>query len=160
MSAKDILGLVISIGICQLAGVVGGIFTASSVNTWYAALTKPSFSLPNWLFSPVWITLYGLMGIALFLVAKKGLAAEGVKAALVLFAAQLLANVLWSALFFGLKLPLAAFLEIVVLWVLILLTTITFFQISKPAGVLLLPYLLWVGFASVLNFFLWSLNRS
>jgi len=160
MNTKDILGLVVSICICQLAGVVGGIFTASSVNSWYAALAKPSFSPPNWLFSPVWITLYGLMGIAFFLVAKKGLAAEGVKVALVLFAAQLIGNILWSVLFFGLKLPLIAFLEIVVLWVLILLTTVKFFQISKPAGVLLLPYLLWVGFASVLNFFLWSLNRS
>jgi len=160
MGTKDILGLVMAIVICQVAGVVGGLFTASSVDTWYAALTKPSFNPPNWLFSPVWITLYALMGVALFLVFKKGLDAEGVKVALVLFAAQLLGNVLWSVLFFGLQLPLIAFLEIVVLWVLILLTMIKFFQISKPAGWLLFPYLLWVGFASVLNFFLWSLNRS
>jgi len=160
MGMKDILGLVMAILICQVAGLVGGLFTASSVDTWYAALTKPSFNPPNWLFSPVWITLYALMGVALFLVFKKGLDAEGVKVALVLFAAQLLGNVLWSVLFFGLQLPLIAFLEIVVLWVLILLTMIKFFQISKPAGWLLFPYLLWVGFASVLNFFLWSLNRS
>lgn len=160
MGVKDIPGLVISIVICQLAGVVGGLFTASSVDTWYATLIKPSFNPPNWLFSPVWITLYGLMGIALFLVFKKGLDAKGVKVALVLFFAQLAANTLWSVLFFGLKLPLVALLEIVVLWALILLTMIKFFKVSMPAGLLLLPYILWVSFAAVLNFFLWSLNRS
>ena len=160
MSVKDILGLAVSVVICQLAGVVGGLVTASSVDTWYAALIKPSFNPPNWIFSPVWITLYGLMGIALFLVYKKGLGVAGVKAALILFFVQLIANSLWSVLFFGLKLPLIAFLEIVVLWLLIFVTMIKFFKLSKPAGVLLLPYLLWVSFASVLNFFLWSLNRS
>ena len=160
MKAKDVLGLLIAIVICQLAGIVGGLFTASSVNTWYATLIKPSFNPPNWLFSPVWITLYGMMGIALFLVFKRGLDAEGVKAALVLFVAQLIGNALWSVLFFGLKLPLVALLEILVLWILILLTMIRFFKISRPAGLLLLPYLLWVSFASVLNFFLWLLNRS
>jgi tryptophan-rich sensory protein len=160
MRAKDILSLLISIVICQLAGVVGGLVTASSVDTWYATLTKPSFNPPDWIFSPVWITLYGLMGIALFLVYKKGLDAEGFKVAFVLFLVQLIGNVLWSVLFFGLKLPFIAFLEIVVLWVLILLTMIKFMKISRPAGLLLVPYLLWVSFASVLNFFLWSLNRS
>ena len=160
MRAKDILGLLIAIVICQLAGIVGGLFTASSVDTWYATLIKPSFNPPNWLFSPVWITLYCMMGIALFLVYKKGLDTEGVKVALVLFVAQLIGNALWSVLFFGLKLPLAAFLEIVVLWALILSTMISFLKISRLAGLLLLPYLLWVSFASVLNFFLWLLNRS
>ena len=159
MRVKDILGLLLAIVFCQLAGIVGGLFTASSVDTWYATLIKPSFNPPNWLFSPVWITLYGMMGIALFLVYKKGLDTEGVKVALVLFFAQLIGNALWSVLFFGLKLPLVAFLEIVVLWVLILSTMISFFKISRLAGLLLLPYLLWVSFASVLNFFLWSLNR-
>lgn len=160
MRGKDILGLVVCIVICQLAGVVGGLVTASSVDTWYMTLIKPSFNPPNWIFSPVWITLYGLMGIALFLVYKKGLDAEGVKAALALFFVQLIGNSLWSVLFFGLKIPFIAFLEIVVLWILILLTMIKFMKISRPAGLLLLPYLLWVSFASILNFFLWSLNRS
>ena len=160
MSAKDFLTLVISILFCQLAGVVGGLFTASSVNTWYATLIKPLFSPPNWLFSPVWITLYCMMGIALFLVYKKGLDAQGVKIAIGLFVVQLIGNTLWSVLFFSLKLPLVAFLEIGVLWGLIGMTMIRFFKISTPAGLLLLPYFLWVSFASVLNFFLWSLNRS
>lgn len=100
------------------------------------------------------------MAIALFLVYRKGLDAEGIKAALALFFIQLIANALWSVLFFGLKLPLVAFLEIVVLWVLILMTVTKFYRISRPAGLLLLPYLLWISFASILNFFLWSLNRS
>jgi tryptophan-rich sensory protein len=160
MRAKDILGIVVCIAICQIAGVLGGLATASSVDTWYATLIKPSFNPPDWIFFPVWVTLYGLLGIALFLVFMKGLDAEGVKSAIALFFVQLIGNSLWSVLFFGLKLPLVAFLEILVLWVLILMTMIKFYRISKPAGLLLLPYLLWVSFASVLNFFLWSLNRS
>ena len=159
MQAKDILYLVGSIVVCQLAGVVGGIFTASSVGTWYGGLVKPSFNPPGWIFSPVWISLYLMMGIALFLILRKGFGSAGVRAAVVLFACQLVLNALWSFLFFGLRVPFVAFLEIVVLWFFIVMTTIKFFQLSKAAGILLLPYLLWVSFASVLNFFLWSLNR-
>jgi len=159
MQTKDILYLVGSVAVCQLAGIAGGIFTASSVGTWYAGLTKPSFNPPSWIFSPVWITLYLLMGVSLFLVLKKGFDAQGVRSAVILFACQLVLNMLWSFLFFGLRAPLAAFLEIVVLWALILLTTLRFFHISRAAGILLVPYLLWVSFASVLNFFLWQLNR-
>jgi tryptophan-rich sensory protein len=160
MSAKDILTLVASIVVCQLVGLVSGLATASSVDTWYATLVKPAFNPPNWLFSPVWITLYGLMGIALFLVYRKGLDTKGVRAAIAFFVVQLIANSFWSVLFFGLQLPFIAFLEIMVLWVLILLTMIKFLKISRPAGLLLLPYFLWVSFAAILNFFLWSLNRS
>jgi len=159
MKAKDILYLMASIIVCQLAGIVGGIFTASSVGTWYAGLTKPSFNPPNWIFSPVWISLYLLMGIALFLVLRKGFGSPGVRAGVILFACQLVLNVLWSFLFFGLKAPFVAFLEIVVLWLFIVVTMVKFFKVSKAAGILLVPYLLWVSFASVLNFFLWSLNR-
>jgi tryptophan-rich sensory protein len=140
--------------------VVGGLFTASSVNTWYATLIKPSFNPPNWLFSPVWITLYVLMGVALFLVWRKGLRTEGVKTAIYLFAVQLVLNILWSILFFGLKMPLIAFIEIVILLAVILITLLEFKKISKLAGYLFVPYLLWVSFASVLNFFLWYLNRA
>ena len=159
MQAKNVLYLLLSIVVCQLAGVVGGIFTASSVGTWYDGLIKPSFNPPSWIFSPVWISLYLLMGIALFLVLRKGFGSEGVRSAVILFAFQLVFNTLWSFLFFGLRAPLAAFLEIAVLLGLIFITTVKFFQISKTAGILLVPYLFWVGFASVLNFFLWSLNR-
>jgi tryptophan-rich sensory protein len=100
------------------------------------------------------------MGIALYLVWRKGLQTEGVKAAVALFGVQLALNTLWSILFFGLKMPLFAFFEIIILWVLICLTILKFKKISKIAGFLLVPYLLWVGFASVLNFFLWYLNRA
>ena len=160
MKKGDALKLVVSILLCQMAGLIGGFFTASSVDTWYATLTKPSFNPPNWLFSPVWITLYVLMGVALFLVWRKGLHSEGVKIAIYLFGVQLALNILWSILFFGLKMPLVAFIEIVILWDCILLTLIKFRKISRLAGYLFVPYLLWVTFAAVLNFFLWHLNRT
>jgi benzodiazapine receptor len=159
MKAGDVVKLVVSIIVCQLAGVIGGIFTASSVGTWYTTLIKPAFNPPNWLFSPVWICLYALMGVALFLVWKRGFQTEGVKNALFFFGLQLALNTLWSVLFFGLKMPFAAFVEIAILWCLILITLLKFKKISRLAGLLLVPYILWVSFAAVLNFFLWHLNR-
>jgi benzodiazapine receptor len=160
MKKSDTLKLVVSILLCQLAGVIGGLFTASSVNLWYATLTKPSFNPPNWIFSPVWITLYALMGVALFLVWRQGLQTDSVKSALIVFGLQLALNTLWSLLFFGLKMPFLALIEIVVLWSLILITLLKFKKISRLAGLLLIPYFLWVSFAAVLNFFLWYLNRA
>lgn len=160
MKKGDVLKLVVSILVCQLAGVIGGLFTASSVDTWFATLMKPAFNPPNWIFSPVWITLYVLMGMALFIVWRQGLQTEGVKSALTVFGLQLALNTLWSLLFFGLKMPLLAFIEIIVLWCLILITLLKFKKISGLAGLLLVPYLLWVSFAAVLNFFLWNLNRA
>jgi benzodiazapine receptor len=160
MKKWNALKLVISILLCQVAGMIGGFFTASSVNTWYDTLTKPSFNPPNWLFSPVWITLYVLMGVALFIVWKHGIQTAGVKIAVYLFGVQLVLNTLWSFLFFGLKMPLLAFIEIVILWGFILVTLLKFRTLSKLAGFLLIPYLLWVSFAAVLNFSLWYLNRS
>jgi benzodiazapine receptor len=159
MKKGDVFKLIVSIVVCQLAGVIGGFFTASSVNTWYASLTKPSFNPPNWLFSPVWITLYVLMGVAFFLVWRQGLRTEGVQNALYIFGVQLILNALWSIVFFGLKMPLAGFIVIVILWGFILIALMKFRKISKLAGILLVPYLLWVSFAGVLNFFLWYLNR-
>jgi tryptophan-rich sensory protein len=160
MKKGDVLKWVVSILVCQLAGVIGGLFTASSVDTWFATLMKPAFNPPNWIFSPVWITLYVLMGMALFIVWRQGLQTEGVKSALTVFGLQLALNTLWSLLFFGLKMPLLAFIEIIVLWCLILITLLKFKKISGLAGLLLVPYLLWVSFAAVLNFFLWNLNRA
>ena len=160
MDKGDTLKLVVSILGCQVAGLIGGLFTASSVNTWYATLNKPSFNPPNWLFSPVWITLYFLMGVALFLVWRQGLRTEGVKIAISFFGVQLVLNISWSILFFGLKMPFLAFVAILILWVFILITLQKFTRISKLAGYLFVPYLLWVSFAAVLNFFLWSLNRT
>jgi len=158
MSLKDILRLIASIIICQLAGFIGSLFTTPAIPTWYKTLTKPSFTPPNSLFSPVWITLFLLMGISLFLVWQKNLQDRKVKIALVFFAIQLVLNILWSILFFGLKSPLLAFIEIIILWFVILLTILKFIKVSKPAGLLLLPYILWISFAAFLNFFLWNLN--
>ncbi len=154
----EILKLIISIAVCQLAGFVGSLFTTPSIPTWYAALRKPSFNPPNSVFGPVWTTLFLLMGISVYLIWRKGVHDRYVRIALLIFIVQLLLNVLWSFLFFGLHNPSSAFVEIIILWLAILATLIAFIKISKPAGILLLPYLLWVSFAVVLNFSLWKLN--
>ena len=159
MRAADILKLVISVVACQLVGLVGSIFTIPAVPTWYAALRKPTFTPPNWLFGPVWISLFVLMGLSAFLVWRRGLDQEGVKLALSIFAVQLLLNLLWSAMFFGLKSPLTGLVDIFFLWIAILLTLLAFWRISSTAGILLLPYILWVSFAAVLNFSILILNR-
>lgn len=153
-----ILRLIISILVCQLAGFVGSVFTRTSVSTWYAALNKPSYNPPDWVFSPVWITLYVLMGIAAFLVWNQGWDKKEVKAALIVFGVQLVLNAFWSAAFFGLRSPFAGLIVIVGLWIFILLTILYFFRMSSPAGILLLPYMGWVSFAAVLNAALFVLN--
>ena len=153
-----IIKFIVAIGVCQLAGFVGSLFTTPSIPTWYASLQKPSFNPPNWIFSPVWTTLFVLMGISAFIVWNKGLDRKGVKAALLLFIIQLVLNMLWSYLFFTLHSPLYAFVEIIILWLAILLTMLKFFPISRAAGYLLLPYMLWVSFAAVLNFTIFRLN--
>jgi benzodiazapine receptor len=158
MKGPDILKLVLSIVICQAAGFLGSLATTPSIATWYKTITKPSFNPPNAIFGPVWITLYLMMGVSLFLVWKRGAAAAGVKAALVLFFVQLALNTLWSILFFGFHQPMWAFFEIIILWLFILLSLIAFWRITLPAGLLMVPYLLWVSFASVLNFAIWRLN--
>lgn len=158
MKGSDILKVVFSILICQGAGFLGSLATTPSIATWYKTLAKPSFSPPNAVFGPVWITLYLMMSIALFLVWKQGGATKGVKPALIIFFVQLALNTLWSILFFGLHQPMWAFFEIVILWLFILLTLIVFWRLSRAAGLLLLPYLLWVSFASALNFAIWRLN--
>jgi len=159
MSKKiKILKLVVSILVCQLAGIVGSLFTSPAISTWYTQLQKPSFNPPNWIFAPVWTLLFLLMGISFYLVWNKGLEDKKAKVALFIFAFQLVLNIFWSFLFFGLRFPLCAFIEIIILWLAILITIISFYRISKTAGLLLLPYIFWVSFAAILNFFLWQLN--
>jgi benzodiazapine receptor len=149
----------VSIALCQLAGVLGSLFTIPAIPGWYATLKKPVFSPPNWLFSPVWISLYTLMGISLFILwSHVGIKPE-VKKAMVFFFVQLGLNALWSVIFFGLRSPLAGLIEMAFLWSAIVLTILYFFSLSPWAGILLLPYLGWVSFAFVLNFSLWILNR-
>ncbi len=155
---RNISKLIISIAVCQLAGVIGTIFSVPAIKNWYSFLEKPSFSPPNWLFGPVWIILFFLMGISLFLVWKRGLNNNEYKNAIYAFALQLILNIQWSVIFFGLKSPGVAFLEILLLWSAILYAIIIFYRISKYAVFLLLPYIFWVSFAAVLNFFIWQLN--
>ncbi|MBC7507992.1 MAG: tryptophan-rich sensory protein [Ferruginibacter sp.] len=150
--------LFISILIPLLVGGIATFFTTSGVNGWYAMANKPSFNPPNWLFAPVWTALYIMMGIALFLVWKS----EGDKAikqtAFILFAVQLLLNFLWSFIFFYAKQPGWAFVDIMAMWIAILLTIIWFTKISITASWLLVPYIFWVTFASLLNFYIWRHN--
>lgn len=144
--------------IAEATGAAGSIFTASAIPAWYATLNKPAFNPPNFIFAPVWTILYFLMGISAFLVFEKGFAKKEVRLALLVFAIQLILNILWSFVFFGLKSPGLAFLEIIILWVSILATTLAFYKISKPASFLLIPYLLWTTFAVFLNFAIFRLN--
>ncbi len=153
-----ILRLLVSVAVCQGAGILGSVFTARSIETWYDGLARPAIAPPNWVFAPVWTALFLLMGISLFIVWTVGPAKGSVGLAFAVFASQLALNILWSFLFFGLRSPGAAFVEILILWLAILLTVIVFFRLSKAAAILLLPYLLWVGFATALNFMFWRLN--
>ena len=156
--AFEIGRLVLCILVCQPAGFLGSFFTRASVGTWYATLKKPAFTPPGWVFGPVWITLYGLMAVAAYLVWRRGWEDRAVKAALSLFGLQLLFNALWSAAFFGLRSLLLGLVDIALLWVALLVTLILFFRISRAAALLLLPYMLWLSFAAVLNFSLLVLN--
>lgn len=155
---KDIYRLVVSIVACQSAGLIGSIFTMSAIPTWYATLQKPSFTPPNWLFAPAWVTLYILMGISAFLIWRRGLDDRRTRMALIVFLIQLILNALWSIAFFGLESPLYGVIVIVALWVAILVTLLRFFRISRVAGILLIPYILWVSFASALNMAIFVLN--
>ncbi|MBO0321384.1 tryptophan-rich sensory protein [Muricauda sp. CAU 1633] len=155
---KRIVYIGISVAICLLIGFLSGFATQSSVNDWYATLAKPEFTPPNTLFAPVWTVLYILMGVAAGIVWSKGYHHVWVKTALYHFVFQLLLNALWSIVFFGLKNPFAALLVILVLMTLIILTIKWFNVVSKPAAFLMIPYLLWVGFAAVLNYRIWELN--
>ncbi len=137
------------------AAALGGVFMPGD---WYAGLQKPSWNPPNWIFGPVWTALYTMMAFAAWLVWRRGgFAAQ--RNALVLFLLQLLFNGLWSPLFFGIKQPAVAFVDIVLLWLALLATIVAFWKARPLSGVLLVPYLAWVTFASALNFTLWQLNR-
>lgn len=178
---RNILKFVISIILCQLAGLAGSIFTMPAIGTWYATLNKPSFTPPGSFIGLVWTILFFLMGISLYLVWSKNwqiaLPAEGQpkkawnrfsqklwfgawreENVILIFILQLVLNILWSVIFFGLKLPGLAFFELLMLWFAIFYTIVNFYRISKPASLLLLPYIAWVSFAGFLNFLLWRMN--
>jgi tryptophan-rich sensory protein len=159
MSWEDIVKLVASIVICEGAGGIGAIFTTPAIPTWYKGLKKPSFTPPNAVFGPVWITLYLLMGLAVFLVWREGFSQAGVTVAFIVFWGQLALNILWSVVFFGFKSLLGGMVVIGLLWMAILASIILFFGVSLVAGGLLIPYIVWVTIAVNLNLQVWRLNR-
>jgi tryptophan-rich sensory protein len=142
------------IAVCLAVGALGGYATASPVTDWYPTLRKPSWNPPNWLFGPVWTTLYIMMAAAAWLVWRRGQS----RAAMILFFTQLALNLAWSFLFFGVRSPWLGLVGVVILWLALLATVIVFFQRDRLAGWLMLPYLAWVSFAAFLNFTIWQLN--
>lgn len=153
---KNWLKLLISIILPQIAGGLGALVTISSVGSWYQTIEKPSFNPPSWIFGPTWTVLYIMMGISLYLIWKSNHPFK--KKALWLFGIQLFLNAIWSPAFFGLESPILGLIVIVPLWVMILVCIRAFFPIDKWASYLLIPYLLWVSFATVLNASIWYLN--
>jgi len=159
MKLNAVVKLIVCLVVTFSAGLIGSLFTRPAITDWYANLNKPFFTPPDWLFGPVWTALYLLMAVSAFLIWQKGLDNPAVKTALVLYLLQLILNLLWTPLFFGLKMPLIAFIEILLLCAAIILTVLVFARTSVFASVLLFPYILWTCFAAVLNFSIWLLNR-
>ena len=158
MLYKKFLKLAASIVLCLLAGVIGSIFTSSSVGNWYRTLNKPIFNPPDWIFAPVWTLLYIMMGISLFMVWTAEMEKSLKRMAFLIFAIQLILNILWSVLFFGLQNPVLSLIEIFVLWIAILIAILVFKKISILSAFLLMPYLAWVTFAAFLNYSIVTLN--
>ncbi|MEO6670065.1 MAG: TspO/MBR family protein [Ferruginibacter sp.] len=155
---KSYLKLIISLGIPLLVGAISGYFTAGSVNGWFTTIQKPSFNPPNWIFAPVWTTLYILMGLAFYIVWKANVETKLKKIAILFYSIQLVLNFLWSFIFFGCQQPGWALADIILLLAMILLTTLWFERISVSAAWLMAPYICWVSFATVLNYHIWKLN--
>lgn len=150
--------LIISILIPVLVGAISGFFTSSGVEGWYVFANKPWFNPPNWIFAPVWTILYILMGIALFLVWKADAPKKIKQPAIIFFTIQLILNFFWSIIFFKMQQPGWAFVEIILMWMMILITILWFGKINAAAAWLLVPYICWVSFACILNYSIWQLN--
>lgn len=155
---KDLSKFFISVIGCELVGLLGTPFTITAIPAWYATLNKPLFAPPNWIFGPVWTLLYFLMGVAIFLIWRQGWQKKKIRTASYFFLAQLALNCIWSPIFFGLRSPLLGLIVIVAMWVFIVMTMKKFFPLSKWACYLLIPYLLWVSFATLLNAAILILN--
>ena len=162
---RDAVALSVAVLLPLIAGTLGAVATSEAVPTWYATLAKPAWNPPSWLFAPVWTALYAAMGVASCLVWRVGdqgnspAVRVAVRRSLLLYAAQLIVNAVWSPTFFGLKRPDLALVVIVVMWVLVVTTAWRFLRVSRWAGLLLVPYVAWVTFAAVLNAAVWQLNR-
>jgi len=159
MTFRSIAVLIVAVLVPLAVGILGSFSTMDSVRTWYPSLVRPSFAPPTWVFGPVWTALYAMMGVASWLVWRQGFAQPEVRGALAVYGVQLVFNLIWSWLFFGLQRPFLALLDIVVLLVLIVVSVIRFAAVDRRAALLLLPYLAWVAFATVLNGGFWWLNR-
>lgn len=155
---KNTIKLVVSVVGCELVGILGTPFTASAIPGWYTSLNKPFFTPPGWLFAPVWVFLYFLMGVSFYLIWQLGWQKKSVRTAGTLFLIQLGLNFLWSPVFFGLRSPALGLLVILPLWAMIALTIKKFYPLSKWAAYLLILYLVWVSLASALNLAIWVLN--
>jgi translocator protein len=155
---KPIFKLIIAVSIPMLVGAAASFFTYSAVKVWYSTLNKPFFNPPNYLFGPVWTTLYIMMGIACFIIWKSQAKDSIKKTALIFYFIQLALNFSWSMFFFYLENPAAAFVVIVLMLISIACTIFWFKKISVLAAWLLVPYICWVGFATALNFEIWRLN--
>jgi len=154
-TAAQILAAVL---LCEAVGIIAAVATQSAVATWYPTLAKPGFTPPNWLFGPVWTTLYAMMGVAAVLVWWRRSSDTTSRRALLLFGVQLLLNGGWSFAFFGARSPSLGLVVIAALWIVLAWTTERFFRIRAAAGWLLVPYLLWVTYAGALNLSIWILN--
>jgi len=157
MTGRSLLVLAVLVIACEGVGIVGAGFTAPAIADWYRSLERPSWTPPDWLFGPVWIALYALMAVAAWLVWRQG-RVPGVWTAGALFGVQLALNAIWTPIFFGLRQPGWALLDILLLWAAILLTLVAFARVRPLAAGLLAPYLAWVTYAGALNFALWRLN--
>lgn len=154
-----VLPVVIGVLICLAAGLLGSLVTMPAVESaWFIQLNKPFFQPPNWLFAPVWTILYILMGAAAGIIYTTSRKTAAGKTALLLFAVQLVFNVIWSFLFFGSHMLLLASVDIVLLWAVLLATIVNFWKINRASAVMLIPYILWVTFASVLTITLFLMN--
>jgi translocator protein len=149
--------LIIAILIPLCLGALAGYATTQNIPTWYAFLSKPNFTPPNYLFGPVWTSLYIMMGIASYLIWKSNNLLK--KRALILYIVQLTLNFSWSFVFFYFHQLGGAMIVIVLMWLFILFTIISFFKINKISAYLLIPYLLWVSYASALNYAVWQMNE-
>ena len=153
---KQIVVLVIFIFLCLAIGFIGSFATRPNIEGWYNDLVKPSWTPPDSVFGPVWTVLYIMMAAAAWIVWRK--TGNFISTPMLVFILQLILNLAWSWLFFGMRNPLAGLIDIVILWIAILITVVTFWKVYSLAGILLLPYLIWVTFASALNFSIWRMN--
>lgn len=155
---NNTLKLIIAVIVPVAVGGISGFFTSTGVESWYQTINKPSWNPPSWVFAPVWTTLYIMMGVALFLVWKSNVSTGLKRIAISLFAVQLLLNFFWSFIFFYQQQPGWALVEIIAMWVFILLTIFAFAKVNKIAAWMLVPYISWVSFATILNYTIWKLN--